>query len=465
MGDVLINISVVGVALIAVSRVLLAQHEWLDAGMAVLEPKPARMDRAATIMLEPRPARMDGAPTALAPRPEIVSDADTSEAAVSSSPTTTVADADTSEAAVSSSPAPTVTTPSLVTAPSLPLVMDERFADNTRGWPDNPASTAWFSGGGYHLAAREPSRFVAVAVPLPSTFDEVVMTATFGKVGGPPGGGYGLIVGDEGGGPRDGLSQAGAYDVLEVGDGGEIGIWRRDEDHWVELLPWTPSDAVRHGESSNVLEVRITGQRLDLAVNGILVASREDHTLRPGGVGVFVGGDFNEVHLEQVVVRGNATQVPAAALTASAFLPITRVVIPAIGVDAPAVAAQLVHRDGAVTWEVPAFTIGHAQGTTGAGNRGNAVLVGHVSSRAAGNVFQNLHRLRPGEAVEVFGGTRRFDYVVRDVRTVSRTDLSVVQSTSEPSVTLITCTGRWLPLVGDYTQRLVVRAVLRQTMP
>src|SRR6266536_6435182 len=254
MGDVLINISVVGVALIAVSRVLLAQHEWLDAGMAVLEPKPARMDRAATIMLEPRPARMDGAPTALAPRPEIVSDADTSEAAVSSSP------------------APTVTTPSLVTAPSLPLVMDERFADNTRGWPDNPASTAWFSGGGYHLAAREPSRFVAVAVPLPSTFDEVVMTATFGKVGGPPGGGYGLIVGDEGGGPRDGLSQAGAYDVLEIGDGGEIGIWRRDEDHWVELLPWTPSDAVRHGESSNVLEVRITGQRLDLVVNGILVA-------------------------------------------------------------------------------------------------------------------------------------------------------------------------------------------------
>ncbi len=40
-----------------------------------------------------------------------------------------------------------------------------------------------------------------------------------------------------------------------------------------------------------------------------------------------------------------------------------------------------------------------------------------------------------------------------------------MHSSSEPSVTPITCTGRWLPVIGDYTQRLVVRAVLRQTMP
>lgn len=429
VGGVLIAISLGGLALTFASHVLLAQGDVLD---------------APTVALDTEPARLDVAPAAITADSAIASDADSSEATVSSSDT------------------------AAVIAPSLPLVLDERFADNALGWPDNPASTAWFGGGGYRLAAREPDRFVAVTAPLPLRFEDVVMTATFRKVRGPPGGGYGLIVGDQDAGPRDGLSQAGAYDVLEVSDRGEIGIWRRVQDHWLELLPWTPSEAVRQGQLSNVLEVRVTGQRLDLAVNGVLVASREDHALRPGGVGVFVGGDFNEVDLQQVVVRGNATKVPiaapTAAPTASASLPITRVVIPAIGVDAAVVAAQLVPRYGAVTWEVPAFRIGHAQGTTGAGDRGNAVLVGHVSSRAAGNVFQNLHRLQPGELLEVFSSTRQFDYVVRDVRTVSRTDISVLQSTSEPSITLITCTGRWLPLVADYTQRVVVRAALRQTM-
>jgi sortase A len=136
------------------------------------------------------------------------------------------------------------------------------------------------------------------------------------------------------------------------------------------------------------------------------------------------------------------------------------VVIPKISLDTPVVPVGLVNQGGAITWDVPPFKVGHAEDTAGAGNDGNAVLVGHVTSRSLGNVFEHLREVAVGEMVQVFSNDQRFDYRVVDVRTVSRSDVSVVQPTDTPSVTLITCTGVWLPLVNDYSQREVVRAEL-----
>src|SRR5207237_1072573 len=93
--------------------------------------------------------------------------------------------------------------------------------------------------------------------------------------------------------PGHGLAQDGHFYVLEVGDRGEVGIWRRDDDHWVDLLPWTSSEAVRQGNDTNTLEVWAIGQRLTLLVNGVQVASQVDAALATGGVGVFAGGDGN----------------------------------------------------------------------------------------------------------------------------------------------------------------------------
>ena len=122
--------------------------------------------------------------------------------------------------------------------------------------------------------------------------------------------------------------------------------------------------------------------------------------------------------------------------------------------------ARLVERDGGVTWEIPAFRVGHAEGTASAGEPGNAVLLGHVSSLRAGDVFRNLDRVRVGDPVELFSQDRAFDYRVIDVTSVSRTDTALLQTTETPSATLITCTGLWLPTVRDFSERLVVRATL-----
>jgi len=183
------------------------------------------------------------------------------------------------------------------------VLLDERFADNARGWPHDPQSTAWLGDGGYRLSARQPGQFVAVGIPTAPKLRDVTITGTFRKVGGPPGGGYGLIVRDQAEEPRNGVDQRGHYYVLEVGDRGEIGIWGRDGDRWVDLIPWTPSQVVRAGDLPNELTVQANGERLVFVVNGVEVASRVDATLGNGTVGVFVGGDGNQVLLHNVVLE------------------------------------------------------------------------------------------------------------------------------------------------------------------
>ncbi|HET6319558.1 MAG TPA: hypothetical protein VFG86_24130, partial [Chloroflexota bacterium] len=120
---------------------------------------------------------------------------------------------------------------------------------------------------------------------------------------GPAGGGYGLIVRSRDGASLDGASQVGHYYVFEVGDRGEVGVWLRDADRWVDLLSWSKSDAVKPGTATNELTVSAIGDHLSFLVNGIPVASQVDDMLHAGAAGIFVGGDGNQVALEHLTIR------------------------------------------------------------------------------------------------------------------------------------------------------------------
>src|SRR5579859_1981331 len=118
-------------------------------------------------------------------------------------------------------PAPTVAATAVP-----PLALDEHFAAPLADWPNDPRGSAWFADEGFHLAARQPSHFVAVGVPVPAAVGDAVIRARFRKLGGPAGGGYGLIVRDQSpASARDGYAQDGEYLVLGVGDRGDVGIW------------------------------------------------------------------------------------------------------------------------------------------------------------------------------------------------------------------------------------------------
>jgi hypothetical protein len=131
----------------------------------------------------------------------------------------------------------------------------------------------------------------------------VTLTGTFRKVGGPAGGGYGFVVRDQAGSGRDGIQQRGQFYVLEAGDRGEIGVWRRDGDRWTDLVPWTPSQIVKTGDAPNELTVKMSGEHLIFLVNGVEVMRATDSALTEGAVGLFVGGDGNEVLLHSLHIE------------------------------------------------------------------------------------------------------------------------------------------------------------------
>jgi hypothetical protein len=197
-------------------------------------------------------------------------------------------------------PASATSAPVVVsTAPR--TVLDEGFTTGAPGWPNAATSSAWWDSLGYHLEPRVAGQHVAIVAPGGAAFGDVVVTGLFHKSSGPAGGGYGLILRAQGG-PLNGTYQGGRYYVFEVGDRGDVGAWRREENSWVDLVPWTHSSAVHPGDASNRLDVRATGSRFAFSVNDTAVAQVTDDSLATGAVGVFTGGDGNEVVLERFTV-------------------------------------------------------------------------------------------------------------------------------------------------------------------
>ena len=206
---------------------------------------------------------------------------------------------------------PTVAPPTRVPTPTaIPLptpassaprvLLAQRFLAPLPRWPHDPAGNSWFEDGTYHLLSRQAGRFVAIGAPLSEPVTNAMVIAQFHKVSGPPGGGYGFIIRNQGEpAERDGRSQAGRYIVVEVGDQGDVGIWQREQTRWIDLLPWTHSAAVHQGDQPNMLTLSARGANLHFEVNGEAVADVTYSGLPPSGsVGIFVGGDLNEVALE-----------------------------------------------------------------------------------------------------------------------------------------------------------------------
>ncbi len=148
--------------------------------------------------------------------------------------------------------------------------------------------------------------------------------------------------------------------------------------------------------------------------------------------------------------------VPTGKPPIAAALPARRVIIPTIGLDSKVIQlGTRLDRRGQIAWETAPFAVGQHKGLAGPGQNGNMVLSGHISSPAEGNVFHGLPELKTGEGVVVATEERQYLYRVTDVKTVTPDQVSVLDQTPDPTVTLITCVPD-----GIYSHRLVVTARL-----
>jgi LPXTG-site transpeptidase (sortase) family protein len=135
--------------------------------------------------------------------------------------------------------------------------------------------------------------------------------------------------------------------------------------------------------------------------------------------------------------------------------PATRLVIPAMGVDAPVVLAPIV----GPTWKIDDLgteKVGHLEGTASPGDPSNVVLAAHVTTaHLVYGPFAGLGKLERGSEIIVYSGEDAFTYIVDYRRLVERTDIKVVYPTTVGQVTLITC-NNWSDEKKTYQERLIV---------
>lgn len=97
--------------------------------------------------------------------------------------------------------------------------------------------------------------------------------------------------------------------------------------------------------------------------------------------------------------------------------------------------------------------VGHIDGTAMPGQAGNVGLAGHRDG-----FFRPLKSVEPGARVELATLDATLEYRVTDTWIVDPSDVHVLDQTTEPSITLVTCYPFYF--VGHAPQRYVVRAVL-----
>ena len=112
--------------------------------------------------------------------------------------------------------------------------------------------------------------------------------------------------------------------------------------------------------------------------------------------------------------------------------------------------APVVQGDG---WEQLKKGVGQHIGTANPGEAGNLVVSAH--NDIFGELFRDLDRLQPGDEVQVSTATREYLYRVTGLEIVEPTDVSVMDPTARPTITLISC----YPYLVD-NQRIVVFAEL-----
>ena len=143
----------------------------------------------------------------------------------------------------------------------------------------------------------------------------------------------------------------------------------------------------------------------------------------------------------------------------------TRILIPAIGVDAPVVPVswQAVETDGQaqVAWEVPdMYAAGWHETSAPLGAPGNTVLNGHNTTN--GEVFRDLYTLEVGETIAVYSNDVPYTYAVTEILILPEADQPLevrlenaryILPTDDERLTIVTCHP-----YGSLRYRLIVIA-------
>lgn len=129
-----------------------------------------------------------------------------------------------------------------------------------------------------------------------------------------------------------------------------------------------------------------------------------------------------------------------------------RIVIPRIRVDSPVVETPPV----AGVWEVADWSVGHLTTSPNPGGAGNGAYSAHDDIK--GEIFKREGELKPGDVIQLLTKHHVYTYLVTSLQTVDPSNISVLNPTKGPTITLISCTPYWVD-----TQRFIIQAALKSS--
>jgi len=101
------------------------------------------------------------------------------------------------------------------------------------------------------------------------------------------------------------------------------------------------------------------------------------------------------------------------------------------------------------------YAVGHFKGTAMPGEKGNFSVAGHRSYTYS-EYFNRLEELKEGDEIIVQTKKGEFTYKIYEKKVVEPTEVSVLNSTKDATITLVTCTP-----IRVATHRLIIKGKLQ----
>jgi sortase A len=215
---------------------------------------------------------------------------------------------------------------------------------------------------------------------------------------------------------------------------------------WLQK-PLRPSELLREAESRWRKNPRKSALRAaEVCLWVVAVASLGFCSIAYGGAAIHQAREkaiLASLRANATAHAGGGAVVRAANLTAPSEVLLGLIEIPRL--DTSAIVEEGV--SAGTLWKA----VGHMPGTALPGQRGNAVLAGHRDT-----YFSGLGDLKVGDLLSYESPTATYSYRVESTRIVEPDDVSVLNASAEPTLTLITCYP--FHYIGSAPRRYVVTA-------
>jgi len=153
-----------------------------------------------------------------------------------------------------------------------------------------------------------------------------------------------------------------------------------------------------------------------------------------------------ELDLSRASIERTSLSIATADAPIAPHAPVARIEVPRLKLSAVA-------REG-IDVRTLRIAVGHIPGTALPGPSGNAGFAAHRDT-----FFRPLKQVQPGDDVIVTTRRGTYRYVVTRTRVVEPADISVLDPTAEPTLTLVTCYP--FDYIGSAPKRFIVQAVLQ----